>query len=266
MRTRHLGFVFATLVLALATTNVFADCAQVGPVTVAPCPPPESSSSGSASGSSDAPVASSKAEREALALLNADRAKRGLRPLAVDARLVSLARVHAARMARAGRIWHNSRQLTSRSTRRRLDNPTILGENVGVGPRLSWVEGEFMGSRRHRSNIVDRRYSAVGVGVVVFRGSYWIVQDFLGRGSLRAEVLPEPQAGTPATQQPDLVPPSETVTGTEVSGFQMPVAASPMPEPVHRDAPVAALALLTLVSGLALVRRRVSGPGRDDWL
>jgi uncharacterized protein YkwD len=262
------GFILLTAAVALAPLAVFADCTQVGPLAVGSCPPPQSPQPTQSGAPPEQPVVSVKAERDALALLNRDRVARHLRPLSTDPALTAIARGHAARMARDGRIYHNSRQLSSRSTQQKLGHPSILGENVGVGPKVSWIESEFMGSRKHRSNILERRYSKVGIGVVLSRGSSWIVQDFLGRGSLRgvSRAVEPPAPGPAPTAEP--LHALADVPGADVSAIRLPVSsASPAATGTGGGGAATAFALLSLTSALWLARsRRNRALTEADWV
>lgn len=117
--------------------------------------------------------------------LNQDRMRRGLSKLTIDARADEIAREHARRMARRGRVYHNP-ELKTAAGRRRLGYPTWLGENVGVGPSAESVHEAFMRSRRHRGNILEPAYRAVGLGAYSDGRDLWVVQVFITRGKVAA--------------------------------------------------------------------------------
>ena len=55
------------------------------------------------------------------------------------------------------------------------------GENVGETPTtLRALQRAFMRSRLHRSNILNRRFRHVGIGVVGRNGKLWVTLDFYG--------------------------------------------------------------------------------------
>jgi uncharacterized protein YkwD len=53
-----------------------------------------------------------------------------------------------------------------------------LAENVGVGPTLASLKDAFYASAPHRANMLDPRYTMVGVGAVPVAGKIWVVEDF----------------------------------------------------------------------------------------
>jgi uncharacterized protein YkwD len=115
-------------------------------------------------GSAD-PVA---AEQEIVALVNRDRARAGLPPLAPDPRLAAIARAHCHDMIDHDFIGHLSpRTGTSMDRVRRAGlNPDIVFENVGRAYSPDQAEGGFLASPGHRGNLLDPRARRIGVGVV----------------------------------------------------------------------------------------------------
>lgn len=113
------------------------------------------------------------------AAINTARQQAGVPKLATDAALVSLAQAHAAKMAAAGGIFHN----TSLPDMAPPDWQTV-GENVGMGPGCADVARAFMASTEHRDNILDPAYSTLGVGVSVgHHGTVYVTEDFMGTAS-----------------------------------------------------------------------------------
>jgi uncharacterized protein YkwD len=100
------------------------------------------------------------------------RAARGVPALDTRAGLSRVARGWAARMAREQRLRHNQRlgELVA--------NWRYLGENVGYGPTWQDVHAALMNSPPHRANLLDRRFSEIGVGVVTRDGRVWVVEVF----------------------------------------------------------------------------------------
>ncbi len=118
------------------------------------------------------------AEAAFVELINSERSSSGAGRLAADPELTAAARGHAARMRDAGRISH-SPDLASVTTGWQL-----LGENVGVGPSSGTIHAAFMASTSHRANVLDRRYTHVGIGVVAEGSRLWVVEMFMqGTGS-----------------------------------------------------------------------------------
>ena len=111
-------------------------------------------------------------------LLNREREAQGLGKLTLDAAATRMAREHARGMARRGRIYHNP-QLRTAAGRRRLGDPWMSGENVGVGPSARSVHKAFMKSRDHRANILRPGFRKLGVGVYDDGEDLWVVEVFL---------------------------------------------------------------------------------------
>lgn len=105
--------------------------------------------------------------------VNAAREAHGLRPLATSVRLTNLADRHSRTMAEESSLFHNL------ALPNILGNWVELGENVGEGPTVGAVHYAFMHSPPHRANILDSRYTQIGVGVATDRsGQVWVTEDF----------------------------------------------------------------------------------------
>jgi cysteine-rich secretory family protein len=111
--------------------------------------------------------------------INRERANAGRPSLTSKSDLTDIARRHSRRMARDKTIYHNNN----------LGNEIpgrwyAAGENVGMGPDCPSIHAAFMGSPGHRSNIIDRDYNQVGVGVALDEnGTVYVTEDFAGRRS-----------------------------------------------------------------------------------
>ncbi|HEV7209779.1 MAG TPA: CAP domain-containing protein, partial [Mycobacteriales bacterium] len=93
------------------------------------------------------PAAASPAnEAEFVALINAERAHAGLRPLAVAADLTGLARSWSEHMADTSMLAHNP-ALTPAAT-----HAQSIGENIGYGPTVASLDQAFYASLHHREN------------------------------------------------------------------------------------------------------------------
>jgi uncharacterized protein YkwD len=111
------------------------------------------------------------------ALINRDRARYGLRPLAWSSCLGAIAYSNAIRMARQGYISH-----TNGATR---DLGCGLGyhagENVGwysAGVNDTWVNNAFMASPDHRANILSPYYRYVATSWVKGANGAYIAVEF----------------------------------------------------------------------------------------
>lgn len=105
-------------------------------------------------------------ERQIVQQTNSHRARHGLRPLQVDLRLMQSARRHAA--------WMASRRLMQHGR-------AAVAENIAAGQSSPGeAVRDWMNSSGHRANILNSRYSRIGVAA--YRGPdgqvYWC-QQFL---------------------------------------------------------------------------------------
>jgi hypothetical protein len=121
-----------------------------------------------------------------LSAVNSSRANAGRRPLALRSDLSAVAYRWSQHMAATGTLAHNP------SLTRQVAHWRWVGENVGYGPSWSAVEVAFMNSPAHRSNILDRDYSQIGIGVVVRNGRVWITQVFRSPSGSATASKPKP--------------------------------------------------------------------------
>jgi uncharacterized protein YkwD len=108
-------------------------------------------------------------ERRMLALVNHDRAAGGLPPLRWDGKLAAVARAHSRDMAEHDFVAHLSPRTGSaldRAQRAGLQ-PTLIFENVGRAYSADEAETGFMASPGHRGNLLDRRATRIGIGIVL---------------------------------------------------------------------------------------------------
>lgn len=112
-----------------------------------------------------------------LCLLNAQRARYGLRPLKLSEQLSAAAERHASDMQRRHYFSHTSRDGSTFVERIRRTgyfkraSSWFVGENLawGAGPNRSSPRGivaAWMASPPHRHNILDSHFREVGIGVV----------------------------------------------------------------------------------------------------
>ena len=125
------------------------------------------------------PVAGSVAEveRATVCLLNAERAKRQLRPLSSNQRLARAADRHTDDMVRRGYFEHDSRNGDSFSDRIRDTGYLSRVSTWIVGENLAWGSGglstadaivrAWMNSPGHRANILNRRFREVGIAITL---------------------------------------------------------------------------------------------------
>lgn len=200
------------------------------------------------------------AEGEFTALIGQERAARGLGGLTTSAELVDVARRHAARMAADKDLRHNP------NLQSEVQNWEVLGENVGRGPSVESIHRAFMDSESHRAQILEPRYTEVGVGVVWSDGEIWVAQVFRkpqappppspsGEGEVKAaEPAPQRPAPAPApTAVPSQPRPQPAATAAASAPAAAAVAAAPTPPPVTAAVPQATPAPGTSMDELAAV-------------
>jgi len=119
-----------------------------------------------------------------LALVNAERATSGLRPLRLDTAAADAAYDHAVDMDVRQYFDHYSPEGTSPGQRLTAAGCTFGGwaENIAMGqPTPAAVMTAWMNSPGHRANILSPNLTHVGVGVRYGTGTVYWVQDFLSR-------------------------------------------------------------------------------------
>ena len=127
----------------------------------------------------------------ALNQVNAARAAYGFAPLVLDAGISAVAASHAYDQASNGYFSHTGRNGSTRDTRLRAGGVsyTYSGENqcyyVGMSQQatLDWCHSQFMaepypGYWNHKANILDPRFTRMGVGIATVNGRTVITWDF----------------------------------------------------------------------------------------
>jgi Cysteine-rich secretory protein family len=124
-----------------------------------------------------------------VARINGLRNSQGLGSLTVDPRLVGVARAWSAHMAATAVLAHNP-SLPAQSP----PGWSVVGENVGEGPTVDVLQAAFMASPHHYTNMVDPRYTSIGVGIVETNGVIWVTEDYMASGfpALRPPPPPPP--------------------------------------------------------------------------
>jgi uncharacterized protein YkwD len=118
-------------------------------------------------------------------LTNSARASQGVEPSISDSGLVETAREHSRAMRDQGFFGHVGPD--GRGLRQRLDEAGIpfrrAAENLAhvthVDDPANFAYELLMDSERHRENILDPRFTQVGIGVVRDADSFWITQIFI---------------------------------------------------------------------------------------
>lgn len=160
-------------------------------------PPPEKSSASGSSDSQSSQVPSTKPatttapstvqgltldEKKAIDLVNADRAKNGLKPLKINMDLVLLARNYSQDMANRGFFSHYNPEGQSPFDRMRAAGISFsyAGENLAINQSVTGAETAFMNSPGHRANILNTNYTEIGIGIAYkSNGSIYVTQEFI---------------------------------------------------------------------------------------
>ncbi|PSL41104.1 putative YkwD family protein [Planomicrobium soli] len=131
-------------------------------------------------GSAKAAVAAhtlSAYEKEIVTLVNKERAKAGLKALAVDTQLSKVARLKSEDMYKLKKMSHSGTYGSPFDMMKKFGiTYRAAGENIARGYRSPQeVMKGWMSSPGHRANILNKRYTHIGVGHVA-SGNYWTQQ------------------------------------------------------------------------------------------
>lgn len=121
-------------------------------------------------------------EQKVVELTNQERAKNGLKPLALDTALSKVAREKSRDMQSKGYFSHTSPTYGSPFDMMKKFGITYrsAGENIAMGqPTPEAVVKAWMNSEGHRANILNSGYTHIGVGHVA-SGNYW-TQMFISK-------------------------------------------------------------------------------------
>ena len=130
-----------------------------------------------------------EAERQTFALLNAERAGRGLPPLQWSDTVAAVARLHSDSMAKHDFFSHTGLDgltVDVRADRNGLDGWTAIGENIafvrGIQNPSQFAIEQWMQSNSHRENMLATRWNESAIGVSITPdGRYYFTQVFITR-------------------------------------------------------------------------------------
>ncbi|WP_455567357.1 sigma-70 family RNA polymerase sigma factor [Streptomyces angustmyceticus] len=148
--------------------------------TPTPTPTPSRTATASPTPSATPSPAPPSLEEQATALINTRRSRAGCGPLRIDRRLHTAARRHSADMAARQYYEHDAPDGTGPDDRITAAGYrwSSWGENLDRGPRTAAAAvNDWMGDAMHRGNLLDCRFTAVGIGVVEGPGGPWWTQD-----------------------------------------------------------------------------------------
>ena len=118
-------------------------------------------------------------------MVNNERAKVGLSPLALNLQLSTMARSKSQDMIDKGYFSHQSPTYGSPFDMMKSFGFTYMsaGENIAEGQSTAIeIMTSWMNSPGHKANILSNNYSEIGVGLAIKTDGtcYW-TQDFIGR-------------------------------------------------------------------------------------
>ncbi|WP_052391006.1 CAP domain-containing protein [Streptomyces sp. NRRL B-24484] len=167
---------------------------STSPSVSAPASPSASASASKSAKASKAPAAPAKQPagsaptgkaaqfaEEVTALTNAERAKAGCGPVALDAKVSAAAMAHSDDMVARHYFEHADPEGRHADSRLRAAGytPGWWGENIAYGqPDPAAVMDAWMHSEGHRANILNCHFTVIGVGVNFGAGGPWWTQVF----------------------------------------------------------------------------------------
>ena len=190
-----------------------------------------------------------------LTLMNNERRSHGLPLFAQRGDVTVTSKGHSEAMAAAGTIWHNDAYFTA-ANKKRLD-AALLGENVARNPDIDDAHRRLMNSPGHRANLLDRRFTVVGLAVYrSSTGSLYVTQNFVQprvAEAPRTAAAPAPAKGNATAKPAAPAAPSPSTT------------APPAPAPAPTGAPVDTAEVLSAGDpGLLAAPATVPGPAGDS--
>lgn len=127
-------------------------------------------------GAEEAPAPRHELEAELVRLVNEERADRGLPQVRVTVQQQRKAREHSAVMAERDHLHHGSDLAGDVFPG---DAWTGMAENVVRRYTPETAHEAFMDSPPHRDNMLDERWTHVGVGIAVDGRDLWVTQRFI---------------------------------------------------------------------------------------
>jgi uncharacterized protein YkwD len=111
---------------------------------------------------------SPEAERQMLELVNAERAKHGLKTLAPEPAMTLVARAHSVDMLARGYFAHVNPYGMTPSNRADVAEYAyhVYGENLALSPDVAFAHEGLMNSPGHRANILSPEFGRIGIGIL----------------------------------------------------------------------------------------------------
>jgi uncharacterized YkwD family protein len=153
--------------------------------TPSPAPQPTPTPTPQPSTSSDALLTApiTAQEQQMVNLVNQERTRQGLKALAVDMRLVKVARMKSTDMIKNNYFGHQSPVYGSPFDLLKSQGITYrtAGENLAGNSSVTSAHTGLMNSSGHRANILNANFTKIGIGIVK-GGPYGLMisQEFIG--------------------------------------------------------------------------------------
>ncbi len=122
----------------------------------------------------------SSEEEQMLDLINSERAKKGVKPLIADSRLVKAARLKSQDMIDNDYFAHESEKYGTPSELVAAQGVSYhyVGENLAVSGTVQQAHRGLMGSPGHRQNILNPKFRLIGIGIIKGRRGVTVSQEF----------------------------------------------------------------------------------------
>ncbi|HEU5004155.1 MAG TPA: CAP domain-containing protein [Actinomycetota bacterium] len=190
------------------------------------------------------------------AWVNSLRAAGGLAALQNQPWAQQVAQAHSDDMANQDQLYHNMTGYMD--VAHSALHASYLGENVGEGTTLDFVQSLLKASPEHYANIMNPRFNYLGVAVTIDEnGQVWVTEDFseIDGGSpapapaarpaaaIKPAVAPAPKPVAPPAPKP-VVAPAPVIAPAPV--FPVPTVAAPTPPPAAPASEHAGVTTMTI--------------------
>ncbi len=136
--------------------------------------------SSAASFAQSPPLERNDSERQFFEALNRERSVAGAEPLKWDNALFAAARRHALLMLNLNSMQHQLPGETNLAARLAEAKArfSAVAENIAIGSSPQSIHDGWMNSPGHRANILNARFTSVGIAAVRGAGGLYAVEDF----------------------------------------------------------------------------------------
>jgi len=117
-----------------------------------------------------------------LKMINYEREKRGIKKLIFNSGLKSAAKTHNLKMIKENRLSHNFKEYPKLGKRLAESGIYFIeaGENIAFGNFYlpDFFHNGFMKSRKHKENILDKRFTHCGISITKNKDGFYVTQEF----------------------------------------------------------------------------------------